>query len=158
MLVSAIAFFVTNSSRPVLASAEQLAEVHEDVVAGRGILHVDSVAEANKAILAQWANSPQIPDVPTDHVMACCMRSIRDRKVACILLKGESEPVTLTVANASDMAMPNTPSTYRDGVGYQVTSRGALNMVMTQRQARWICLIGRIPAERLMALAGGLQF
>jgi hypothetical protein len=31
-------------------------------------------------------------------------------------------------------------------------------MVMTRRQGRWICLIGAIPAERLMTLAGELRF
>ncbi len=127
-------------------------------MAGHGIVQVDSVAQANQTISAQWAQSPTIPNVPSEYIMACCMKSIRNKKVVCVLLKGEKEPVTLTVANAADMAMPESQVTVRDGHAYHVTSSGSLNMVMTQRQGRWVCLIGRLPATRLMALANGLQF
>ena len=40
-----------------------------------------------------------------------------------------------------------------DGVTYHVQSFNSLNMVMTERNGRWICLIGRVPTERLMELA-----
>jgi hypothetical protein len=158
LIVSAAVWLLTTSSRPVMASPAELAQFHEDLLAGRGVMQVDSVADANKSLLAQWAQSPQIPDVPSDHVMACCMKSIQNRKVACVLLKGEAEPVTMTIANASDMSMPDSPTVVRGGVSYNVNSSGNLNMVMTQRQGRWICLIGRLSVDRLMTLAGGIQF
>ena len=41
--------------------------------------------------------------------MACCMKSVHDKKVACVLLKDNGVPVTLSVANASDMELPATP-------------------------------------------------
>jgi hypothetical protein len=158
ILVAAITFLLSAPSRPVTASAAELAQFHEDLLSGRGIIQVDSIAQANQAIAAQWAQSPAIPDVPSDHVMACCMKSIRDRKVACLLFKGEKELVTLTVARASEMSMPNWPTTVRNRIGYDVTSLGTLNMVRTQRNGSWICLIGRLPVERLMDLSSKLAF
>ena len=74
------------------------------------------------------------------------------------LLKDDGVPVTMTVANASDMRTPKTPTATRNGVSYNVESVGALQMVMTQRNGRWICLIGELPALRLMELAEKLQF
>jgi hypothetical protein len=121
-------------------------------------MQVDSVTAANHALAKQWAQSPQIPKVPDDHIMACCMRSMQNKKVACVLLKGEAEPVTMTVANAADMDSPKSPTMTRNGVTYHVQSSGPLNMVMTERNERWVCLIARLPVDRLTDLASNLQF
>jgi hypothetical protein len=137
----------------------QMAQLHEDMISGRmSAMEVDSVAAANKSIQNQWAQSPQIPSVPMEHVMACCVRSVRNKKVACVLLKGTGEPVTMTVASAADLSLPDSPTVVRDGIVYHVQSTGSLNMVMTDRDGRWICLIGRLPVSKLMDLASGLQF
>jgi hypothetical protein len=64
----------------------------------------------------------------------------------------------MTVANASDMQMPTAAIVTHNGINYTVQSVGELYMVMTQRNGRWVCLIGQVPAERLMDLAAKLQF
>jgi hypothetical protein len=46
----------------------------------------------------------------------------------------------------------------RAGVTYHVQSSGRVNMVMTERQGRWVCLMGEAPIERLMDFAERLQF
>jgi hypothetical protein len=86
------------------------------------------------------------------------MRSVKNKKVACVLLKSEGVPITMTVANASDMRMPSSTAVSHDGVNFHVQAVGKLNMVMTERNSRWVCLIGERPAERLMDLAAKLQF
>ncbi len=153
------AILLSSSGGPVLASATQMAQVHEDMVAGRApAMQVDSIAGANKALAAQWPQSPEIPNVPQDHVMACCMKSVRNKKMACVLLKSEGVPVTMTVANAADMQLPAVPTVSHNGIDYRVQSVAKLNMVMAERNGRWVCLIGELPAERLMDLAAKLQF
>jgi len=150
---------LSTSSSPVMASTQDMAQFHEDMVSGRvPVMHVDSLQACNQALAAQWAQSPQIPNMPADHVMACCMRSVKNKKVACVLLQGEGEPVSMTVANASDVHIPDCPMVMRDGDEYHVQSAGSLNMVMTQRDGRWVCLIAKLPADRLMQLASSLQF
>jgi hypothetical protein len=153
------AVLLTNSGGRALASPAQMAQMHDDIVSGKTpVMQVGSIFEANKALLSQWPDSPGIPVMAADHVMACCMKSVKNKKVACVLLKSEDEPVTMTVANASDMEMPPSPTAVRDGVTYHVQSSGTLNMVMTERHERWICLIGRLPAAQLMDVAAKLQF
>jgi hypothetical protein len=153
------ALLLSTSGGPVLASTAEMAQFHNDLVSGRvPVTRVDSMQAANKALAAQWAQSPQMPNMPNDHVMACCMRSVKNKKMACVLLKGDGEPVTMTVANASDMQLPTSPTKTRNGIEYHVQSAGALNMVMTLREGRWICLIAKLPVDRLMDLASSLQF
>jgi hypothetical protein len=82
-----------------------------------------------------------------------CMKSVQNKKVACVLLKSEDVPVTLTVANAGDIRLPRSPTVTRAGVTYHIQSLGKLNMVMTKHRERWVCLIGEAPAERLMNMA-----
>jgi len=121
-------------------------------------MQVDSVDAANKALSAQWPQAPDVPNVPANHVMACCMKSVKDKKVACVLLKREGVPVTMTVANAADMQLPKVPKVNRSGVAYYVQSSGTINMVMAEREGRWVCLIGELASDRLMDLADQLRF
>src|SRR4030095_3313951 len=92
---------------------------------------------------------------PAEHEMACCMKSVRNKQVACVLLKDEGVPVTLAVAGAQDVKPPRTSRAVQrsGGVTYHVESTNQLNMVSGQRGDRWVCLIGAVPAERLMDLA-----
>ena len=153
------ALVLGTSGGPALASPNQMAQLHYDLVSGKApAMQVDSIEAANKMLNSQWPQSPEIPQLPSDHVMTCCMKSIKDKKVACVLLKNEGAAVTMTVANAADMKLPKSPTVQRDGVTYHVQSSGKLQMVMTERQGRWICLIGELPAERLMDLAAKLRF
>jgi len=159
LLAAIAAILLTSSGGPALASPAQMAQMHEDIVAGRTpITKVDSIAAANRALAGQSSRSPTLPEVPPDHVMACCMKSVQNKKVACVLLQDQGIPVTMTVANAADMKLPSAPTVVRDGVTYHVQAMGKLNMVMTERSDRWVCLIGELPADQLMDLAMKLQF
>lgn len=159
VLILIAAVFLSTSSGPVLASTAQMAQMHNDLVSGRTqVVQVDSIQAANKALIAQWPQSPAVPDMPKEHVMACCMKSVKDKKVACVLLKNEGVPVTMMVANATEMRLPTSPTRNHNGVIYHVQSSGKLNMVMAERDGRWVCLIGEVAAEQLMDLAATLRF
>ena len=159
VLVTLAGVFLTMSGGPVLASTTQMAQMHEDLVAGRTpVMRVSSIEEANKLISEKSPQAPAFPGVPADHVMACCMKDIKNKKVACVLLEHDGVPITLVTANASDMRLPTSPTIQRDGVTYHVQSIGSLSMVMTERHKRWICMISKDSAERLVALAEHFQF
>ena len=153
---------LSTSGGPVLASAGQMARLHEDLVSGKTpSVQVESIEAANRVLSERWPQSPQVPQVsemPQDHVMACCMRSVKDKKVACVLMKREGVAVSLVVAHGRDMHTPDSPVTERNGVRYHTQSSGKLNMVTTEREGRWICLISELPAERLMDVAERLRF
>jgi hypothetical protein len=154
-----IAFLIATSSRPALASAGEMAAMHDEIISGKTpVVQVDSVDAANKALASQCPGSPAIPNMPADHIMACCMKSVKDKKVACVLLKDQGEPLTLTVASAQDVRTPACPGVTRRGITYHAQSSGAVNMVMREHEGRWICIIGRVPTDRLMDLADELKW
>lgn len=159
LLAILAAALLSTSGGPALASPAQMAQFHQSLVSGEvPATQVDSIEAANQVLTAQWPQSPQLPDVPQNHVMACCMNSVKDKKLACVLLKREGVPVTMTVANASDMKLPKSPKVEHAGVSYHVQSFEQVNMVMTERDGRWVCLISELPAERLMEIAQKLEF
>ena len=119
---------------------------------------VASIGEANQMLTLQSPGAPVLPQMPDSQVMACCMKSVHNKKMACVLLKDEGVPVTLVVASAADMKMPTAPIQRRAGIDYRVQQVGDLSMVMTERDGNWLCLIGRTPAQRLMDMAAQVRF
>lgn len=161
VLLSAIAaaIMLSASSGPALAEAAQMAQVHQDIVSGKiPVMQVSSIDGANRMLNQESPGAPSLPQLPDSHVMACCMKSIHNKKMACVLLKSEGVPVTLAVASASDMKLPTAPVQMRRGVEYRVQHVGKLSMVMTERNAKWLCLIGELPAEGLMDMAAQVKF
>src|SRR6185437_14931073 len=131
----------------------------QEIVSGTiPVMQVNSIDAANRMLNQQSPGAPSLPNVPDSHVMACCMKSIHNKKMACVLLKNAGVPVTLAVASATDMKLPAAPVQTRNGVEYRVQHVGNLNMVMTERNGRWLCLIGQVSAERLMEMATQIQF
>jgi hypothetical protein len=153
------AFLYTFSSAPAQASVADMARMHEDLVSGKTpVTQVDSIDAANRELTKQWPGSPGLPKVPQQHVMACCMKSVHDKKMACVLLKDQGVPITLAVASAADMKVAPAPVMSRNGIDYRVQKVGDLSMVMTEHSGKWLCLIGQIPAERLMDVAAQVRF
>jgi len=161
LLISAIAaaIMLSASSGPALAEATQMAQVHEDIVSRRiPVVRVASIEQANRMLDTQSPGAPALPQIPDSHIMACCMKSIHDKKMACVLLKDEDVPITLAVARAADMKLPAVPITVRNGISYRVQKVGDLSMVMTERDGKWLCLIGQVPADHLMDIAHQVRF
>jgi len=147
------------SSGPVLAEPLQMAKVHEDIVAGRvPVMQVNSIDAANRMLNTESPDSPKLPNVPDSHVMACCMKSVQNKQMACVLLKNDGVPITLAVAHAADMKLGPAPIVTKDGVDYRVQAVGDLNMVMTTHDGKWLCLIGKLPSDRLMDVASQVRF
>ena len=161
VLVCAIAaaILLNASSGPALAEAAQMAQVHQEIVSGKiPVMQVSSIDAANRMLNEANPGAPSLPQLPDSHVMACCMKSVHNKKMACVLLKSEGAPVTLAVASAADMKLPAAPIQTRNGVEYRVQHVGDLSMVMTERNGKWLCLIGQVTAERLMDMATQVQF
>jgi hypothetical protein len=163
IMIALSAAFLVWSARPAVASAQLMAQMHEDLVSGRTpVLQVDSIDEASRQLAQQARGSdlPSLPNVPAEHVMACCMKSVKHKKVCCVLLKSAGGvPITMAVASSDDMRLAaNSPTVERGGVTYRVESFEKLSMISAQRNGRWICLIGAVPAEQLMDLAEKLEF
>jgi hypothetical protein len=159
VLAMITAALLMTSSNEVMASPAQMAKFHREIVSNKiPVTKVDSIEAASQVLAQQSPGSPDLPAAPDAHVMACCMTSIKNRKVACVLLKSEGTPITMSVANGSDMRSPGGRKVMRDGSAYHVVPSDSLNMVSTERHGRWVCLIGEATVDRLIDIAAKLQF
>ena len=160
ILGSIVALVIASTSGPVLASPDQLAQIHQDVVSGgtHGMRPVDSIEAANAALASQNPGGPAVPSVAEDHVMACCVHMVGRKKMSCVLLMSDGIPISLAVADAADVKLPASETIKVDGLTYHVQSARGVNMVMAQRNGRWICLMGKLPTSRLTEIAQGLRF
>jgi hypothetical protein len=155
------AAILATSGGEAVASPAQMAQVHRDILANRiAVTKVDSIEEAGRVLSQANAKSPALPAEPPEaHVMACCMKSIQHKDVACVLLQtAGGTPITMSVARGADMRPCPGPAVTRDGVTYHTHAVGTLNMVMTERGGRWVCLIAELPADQLIDLACRLRF
>jgi hypothetical protein len=153
--------FLTWPSGAALASPPRMAALHARLVAGEiPVTEVASVEAANKVLASQSPQSPRMPDLPHDHVMACCLNEVDDRVVACLLLKHQGKPVSMMVADAKQLRSPASggEAIERGGASYRVHASGKINMVMSARQGRWVCVMGELPAEELLGLASKLKY
>ncbi|HEY7088576.1 MAG TPA: hypothetical protein VH518_10835 [Tepidisphaeraceae bacterium] len=158
-LIGAIIWSLSGGA--VLAEPTMMAQFHEELVSGKvAATQVKSIAEANQALKDQWEHGVSIPSVPTEHVMMCCMRSIQDKRLACVLLQSDrGVPVTMAVAKAMDMRIPpNSERVVKNGLEFHIQRTTGLTMVMTERGGRWICLIGALPSDRLIDIGAGIEF
>ena len=149
-----LALVLNGSSGPVLASAERLAEIHGEVVPGGGhAAHVDSIHAANKALAKEKPGAPLLPDVQASRVMTCCVHSLGRKTLSCASVEADGTRVTIAAADAKDVTIPKGETVEVSGVTYHVQRQGDLNMVMTSREGRWVCLMGKVPVEKLIEMA-----
>lgn len=151
-LIAAIIFSASPST--ALASPLVLAAVHQSMAA---MPTVDSIDAATAALRSKWPGS-ELPPEGDAATIACCIQKIGRKNVACVAIKVDNATVTMAVAKASEVKIePSTPSLVSDSVTYRVQSSGDLNMVMTQRQDVWLCVMGKLPIDRLISLASEMK-
>jgi hypothetical protein len=124
---------------------------------------VHSIQEANAALASDNPGCPAVPAVGGDavggdQVMACCLHRVGRARMSCVSLMADGVPVSLAVADAADVRVPDSQTLTVDGVVYHVQSAQGVNMAMTERNGRWICLMGKLPTQRLIDVAKDLKF
>ena len=134
-------------------------QLHRDLVSGRiASMQVDSVDDVNQAFAAFGQAGVKMEAPPDTQLMACCLKDVGHKKVACILLQDQGTPVTLTVADLDAVRPLDAPPVLYHGETFHVQTGGDLNMITVDRGQHRICLIGALPAEKLMALTDNLKF
>lgn len=155
---------ISSSSGPAMASTQELLHIHQEVIAGADhAVPVQSIDSANSALARQWPKAPPLPQMSGKEginccVMSCCVHRIGRQKMACAAMKINGVPVSMAVANATDIRMPRGKKIERDGVMYLVQSANGVNMVMTERNGRWACLMGQAPIEKLLDTLQGIHW
>jgi hypothetical protein len=147
-----------HSGGAVLVSPESMARLHEDLVNGKmDAKPIHSIEDAN-SILADGLGGLQIPQVPNTQAMLCSLQMLKDKRLACVLLYGDGVPVTMAVARAMEIRVPDSfERKIEKGTEYPITTSGKLQIIIKERRGRWICLISELPVERLLEIAQEIQ-
>ena len=156
--ISAIAASLAFQGQNAQASTAAMVQMHRDIVDGKiKTMQVDSIDAANQAIAAFAGDFPALSAPPQAHTMACCMRNVGNKKVACVLLQAQGVPVTLSIADADAVETAGTSTFTRNGQTYHVQTMGDLSMVMTDRGTHHVCVIGALPVEKLVTLVENVK-
>jgi hypothetical protein len=145
--------------RPPVASAADLSRLHAENIVGTGTVAVQSMADAQREITNRWSGCPALPDVTNVQVMSCCVHTVKRKPVSCAALALDGQAVTVAVAFAHDLRPPRGRTAVTpDGMKYVVQSDGRTVMVVTIPDHVWVAVIGDLPVERLVTVAGKLRF
>lgn len=157
VLGAGITLSIALSGRTATASPTELARLHRELIGGQvpGMIQVASINEAAQKLQAHGVDG--LPTLPDTHAMVCCMHHIKDKRVACVVIRGADQPLTLMVADGDDLR-PDGREVRRDGVSYYLHEYEGLSMVTTHKQGRWVCLIAEMPVEKLLENAVALKF
>jgi hypothetical protein len=146
-------------NHPTVASASELAKMHQDLVAGRTpAVEVSSIDEANKVLLATASTGPSFPAIPVSHLHSCCVANNAERQIACVLLKSDDVYVTMAIAASDKIRMPPGQEVVRNGITFHTQTTDGVNMVTFERGGRHVCLMSELPTDKLIELGTMLEF
>ncbi len=149
-----IAGLLLSGQNPVVASPIELSALHTQIVTGqRPVTQVTTIDDARDAIARQWSQGPGLPDLEGVNVQSCCLAHVHGKLVAAVLLDFHGQPVTLIVADAHDFVAPHGRTYNRGGRTIVAHEAQGLNMAMTRQGDRWLCVMGHVAEDQLVALA-----
>lgn len=150
--------FVVLTPQPAMATPQRLAAIYEDAVGGRShATNVTSIEEARATLRRKWPESPVVPDVSDMQLMHCCVHEIGRKQMACLTFSVDAQPITLAMASSRDIRSPHGEARTINGRDYRIDSSDGVNMVMSEVDGTWMCLMGRLPIERLVELADSIR-
>jgi hypothetical protein len=144
------------ASRPAQLTPQNLARVHEQMTAHE-VTPVSSISEAYTTLTKDWANCPPLPQGSVEGIKSCCIHHVAGKRLACVEMMVEGEKVSLTVADADDVKMPMGRDEVIGGIECRSCAHGGVNMVMVKRDGRWVCVMGKLPRERLARMLADLR-
>ena len=89
--------------------------------------------------------------------MHCCVHEIGRKQMACLTFSVDQQPITLAMASSRDIRSPHGEARTINGREYRIDSSDGVNMVMSEVDGTWMCLMGRLPIERLVELADAIR-
>lgn len=153
VVITLVLVFVVLTSQPALATPQRLAAIYENAVSSRSqAIKVSSIQEAQAVLRRKWPESPILPDVSDMQLMQCCVHQIGRKKMACLTFYIDQQPITLAMASVRDIRSPRGEVRTINGREYRIGSADGVNMVMSDVDGTWMCLMGRFSIENLITL------
>jgi hypothetical protein len=147
--------FIAFLSQPVMATPVRMAQVYEETVAGRGhTTPVRTIDEARAVLRGQWTESPLVPETVDDmQVMSCCVHEVGRQRMACVTFTVDDSLVTMAMAPSKEIKTPGGETRVVGDRRYVVHSENGVNMAMSEQHGTWVCVMGRLPIDRLIEIA-----
>lgn len=145
--------------RPVLAAPHAMAVLHDEALAmPMSMTPVSDFGQARAALAREWKSGPVVPGVAQAVPRCCCMRTLGSKPLKCVALDVGGQQVVMTVAHERDIRLPTGRTVTVGGRPFIVTAHGGVNMVMGERDGRWVCLMGKLDETRLIELASSIEW
>lgn len=159
VLLVLVGWMLTQQESSAIAAPAELAQIHRQMIAGDlETTPVMSIEAANAAISGQWESAPAIPQAPGAQVMACSLHLVQGARLAVVRLEYNDAVVKLAVAHARDIQSPGGRQVERGGQRFVLHEHEGVTMAMTRHGDRWLCVMGELPEQKLLELAGGIVF
>lgn len=152
-----------SGASPVVAAPADFARLHDAMNDHAATATaVAGIEEANRVIAGEWSDAPPLPMTSEvdERIHACCLHDFKNRKVVCVLMRdSDNTSITMVVARAQDVKPAQIgTAVHRNGRKYMVHNSNGLSMVMVEGSGKYVCLMGKLPIERLLTIADGLSF
>lgn len=141
-----------------MAAPAELAHLHA-MLAGGSLpnLRVASVDEANRLLADQRRGAVPMPELP-GAMMSCCLREHAGTTLTCALIERHGLLISVAVADGERMHSPEGRLVRVGGREFVHHTDGDVEMVMTQRDGRWLCVMGRATPQALAEVASQIRF
>lgn len=150
--IATIAVVIATAGRPALASADEMAAVHLRMRSMSTT--VASLDEAEKVLRSQWPQQPGLPsDLPADDdkPMSCCIHKLDGKRMSCVAVDLAGSRVSIAIGRADDFKIPPGSRRTINDHEYVIETAQGVNMVMTKRAGRWMCVMSSLPVDDLVA-------
>lgn len=141
-------------AQPQTVSAGDLARIHREVLAEKpAAQRVSTTEEVNQVLHSVWPQAPVMTAVGLP-VRSCCVHAVGRKRMACMSLLLNGQPVTAAVGRASEIRVADWPTTARDGVPFCCYSApigsDGVNAVAMERNGILILVFGTQPTGELL--------
>ena len=145
-------------SNPVMAAPMHMAEIHNEVVSEHADhFKVTSIEEANQLLSNQSNGVVSVPKLPGT-IKSCCLHKYQHVTLTCALILENGELVSIAIAEANKMHTPKGENISLNGKTFVAHTMNDLQMVMTYRNGRWLCVMGKIQKDKLVKIADTIEF
>lgn len=159
IVITTAIMIVSLNTQPTLASPTEFAQLHEEVTAENAqVTTVTTLEQANQHLAQQWKEMPTLPTSAPEQLHGCCVRRLMNHNVSCLVLRDGNIPLTLVVGHARDFQCCTGKVVQINGHTYTLHEVNGLQMVMTNHDTRYLCLMGKVPEARLLEIAQKLTF
>ena len=155
-----VAFFPSGSGQVAVASSFDLTTLHHDLVGGRiPAVQVTSIDAANSLFASQRSGDVKLPaNLANAHVESCCLADVQGELASIAVLELQGQELTLVVAEAPRFAHRMGEVIEIDGHEYFGHAVGGVQMMMSNRGQRWLCVMGDLEPAQLADIASQIEF